>query len=335
MILRGLAQSLSTGRTPESKIIRDTMDIEVLLTPISAASPCGEDLSFSPEFDQIAEMRRADDASLDQGEWVTPLKVADWPGAAQLCQHLLQQRSKDLRLAMWLTEAWALTRGHVGLSQGLQLCAALCERYWTPLHPQADGSDLEERIGNIRWVLQRVEVLASACRPAKDTSASTLLSALDAAQQSHRQLLAWQGVIDGHLGAEEGPGFVAAKEALAQAVHDMTRRAREAGLLAHPAPVGHNTSTNPATQAQDATPSSASMSGPLHSRAQALQQLRDVAAYFRQTEPHSPVTYLADKAVKWGDMPLHEWLRHVIKDDGAMARLQDLLGLDPQTDAPH
>ncbi len=56
------------------------------------------------------------------------------------------------------------------------------------------------------------------------------------------------------------------------------------------------------------------MAGALTSRAQALQQLRLVADYFRRTEPHSPVAYLADKAARWGDMPLHAWLRAVVKE---------------------
>jgi type VI secretion system protein ImpA len=73
-----------------------------------------------------------------------------------------------------------------------------------------------------------------------------------------------------------------------------------------------------------------SAKGPLRSRAQALQQLRDVAAFFRRTEPHSPVAYLAEKAVKWGDMPLHEWLRKVVKDQGAMSHLHELLGVEPE-----
>jgi type VI secretion system protein ImpA len=44
------------------------------------------------------------------------------------------------------------------------------------------------------------------------------------------------------------------------------------------------------------------------SRAQALAQLRLVAGYFREHEPHSPVAYLAERAAQWGEMPLHELL---------------------------
>jgi len=54
------------------------LNIESLLAPISDERPCGEDLTFEPLFDDIKEARRQDDASLDQGEWKTELKVADW-----------------------------------------------------------------------------------------------------------------------------------------------------------------------------------------------------------------------------------------------------------------
>lgn len=64
----------------------------------------------------------------------------------------------------------------------------------------------------------------------------------------------------------------------------------------------------------------------VQNRTQALMQLRLVADFFRRTEPHSPVAYLADKAANWGDMPLHLWLRAVIKDPNAIAGVEELLG---------
>jgi type VI secretion system protein ImpA len=68
----------------------------------------------------------------------------------------------------------------------------------------------------------------------------------------------------------------------------------------------------------------------IQNRAQAVDQLRAVARYFRQTEPHSPVAYLADKAAEWADMPLHLWLESVVKDDGSLAHLRELLGVKPE-----
>ena len=56
--------------------------------------------------------------------------------------------------------------------------------------------------------------------------------------------------------------------------------------------------------------------------------LRQVAVFFRNTEPHSPVAYLADKAAHWGGMPLHAWLRNVVKDNSTLSHIEELLGLE-------
>lgn len=69
-------------------------------------------------------------------------------------------------------------------------------------------------------------------------------------------------------------------------------------------------------------------SGPVRSRQEALKRLSDVAEYFRRTEPHSPVSYLVNRAVKWGQMDLNTWLGEVIKDPGTLGSLQDLLGVN-------
>jgi type VI secretion system protein ImpA len=62
-------------------------------------------------------------------------------------------------------------------------------------------------------------------------------------------------------------------------------------------------------------------------RAAALRQLADVAAFFRRTEPHSPVAYLVQRAVQWGHMPLEAWLKEVINDGSVLAHVRETLGL--------
>lgn len=346
------------------------MNIDELLKPISESAPCGEDLSFSTEFDEIADMRREDDPSLDQGAWVTALKTADWPGARDRCAELLATRSKDLRLAMWWAEASALTDGYSGLQQGITLCAQLCERYWDELYPRVEDGDTEERVGNIGWLIGRLGHLCVAApltqaksgaysllqmqiarsqqaaaernperaaeqsadaltldkfnRALRDTPKDTLRARVAALEGCQAALAVWQAVVDARLGAE-GPSFVSARESLATALHEVQRLAREVGALgaapaaaaAAPAQAGDGGASRPA-------------GGPLRTREQALAQLREVAAFFRATEPHSPVAYLADKAVQWGDMPLHQWLRSVMKDAGALAHIEELLGVEPR-----
>ncbi|KKB65339.1 hypothetical protein WM40_01765 [Robbsia andropogonis] len=72
---------------------------------------------------------------------------------------------------------------------------------------------------------------------------------------------------------------------------------------------------------------SSGMAGPIATRAQAITRLREVAAFFRRTEPHSPAAYMAEKAAIWADMPLHEWLNAVVKDGASLEQLNDLLGV--------
>jgi type VI secretion system protein ImpA len=62
-------------------------------------------------------------------------------------------------------------------------------------------------------------------------------------------------------------------------------------------------------------------------RTDALRRLAAVAAYFRRTEPHSPISYLVQRAIHWADLPLEEWLRHVIHDDTMLESIRETLGL--------
>ena len=64
-----------------------------------------------------------------------------------------------------------------------------------------------------------------------------------------------------------------------------------------------------------------------HSRPDALQRLEAVAAYFRRTEPHSPVAYLVERAVRWAGMPLEEWLREVVKSEDTLGYVKEHLGI--------
>ncbi len=62
-------------------------------------------------------------------------------------------------------------------------------------------------------------------------------------------------------------------------------------------------------------------------RAEALRRLQGVAEFFRRTEPHSPVSYLVQRAARWGEMPLNEWLQEVIKSDDVLGQVRETLGI--------
>lgn len=132
------------------------VDVAALVKPISALMPSGESLRRSTVYDQIKEARREEDASLSQGVWKTDVKRADWDRAAQLCIEALQSRSKDLRIAAWLTEAWLALHGVRGAEQGLRVIEGLCARFWDTLHPPIEDGDLEGRLAPLAWVNEKL-----------------------------------------------------------------------------------------------------------------------------------------------------------------------------------
>ncbi|WP_226911337.1 type VI secretion system protein TssA [Gallaecimonas mangrovi] len=65
----------------------------------------------------------------------------------------------------------------------------------------------------------------------------------------------------------------------------------------------------------------------IHSREQAVKQLARLADFFRQTEPHSPVSYAIEQAIRWSKLTLPELMQELISDDGARAGFCRLTGV--------
>jgi type VI secretion system protein ImpA len=367
-----------------------TIDLAPLIAPLDGASPCGEDLLFSSDFDAIQHARRFDDPSLDQGEWVTEIKEADWSFVIERCSLLLKTRTKDLRLAAWMTEALAMKQGLAGLAQGYTLIAALSERYWDSVHPLPEGEDAEYRLGNVAWLVGRtaqllreapltqssagafsgldweiatnvaqairrdpdradeitrgkpsIEQIEAAKRATPPAFYRTLLTDLKAFEAA---MLAMERELDARAGTS-APSFRQAKDAYEFVFSLAERFARDMGATLAPA-ASQQPNAGPVERAEpsfktapsletsmpshtDAPPVAVAHAGPIQSRADAVAQLRAVARFLRATEPHSPAAYLADKAATWAEMPLHEWLSAVVKDDGSLAHIRELLGVKP------
>jgi len=69
-------------------------------------------------------------------------------------------------------------------------------------------------------------------------------------------------------------------------------------------------------------------SGAIQNRQDALKRLGDIAEFFRKTEPHSPISYVLQRAVKWGNMSLELWLQDVIKDETVIYNIRQTLGFN-------
>jgi type VI secretion system protein ImpA len=126
-----------------------------LLEPIPGPSPGGENLYYSPVFEKIKEARRQEE-EIAQGEWRHDVKKADYPQVIKLATEALTQKSKDLQLAVWLTEAWLNQQGVGGLADGLDLMRGLVGNFWDSLFPELEDGDAEMRATPLEWVGSRL-----------------------------------------------------------------------------------------------------------------------------------------------------------------------------------
>ena len=70
------------------------------------------------------------------------------------------------------------------------------------------------------------------------------------------------------------------------------------------------------------------------SREHALIMLQEIAEFFRRTEPHSPIPYTLEQAVRWGRTPLPQLLEELIPDPGGREHYFRLVGIPPQPRHP-
>jgi type VI secretion system protein ImpA len=75
------------------------------------------------------------------------------------------------------------------------------------------------------------------------------------------------------------------------------------------------------------------VAGPIQTREQAFQRIREVAAFFRQTEPHSVLAWQLEECIKWGRMSLPELLSELIDDSGTRENVFRRVGIPLEDDS--
>lgn len=75
------------------------------------------------------------------------------------------------------------------------------------------------------------------------------------------------------------------------------------------------------------SPDALSTAGQIKTRVDAFRHLNEISDFFRRTEPHSPISYALEKAVKWGDMSLSELMKELIPDSSSLNYYGSLTGV--------
>lgn len=298
--------------------------------------------------DTRSQARSTERAAEAAGEPVT-VPVA-WITVRALAREMLASRSKDLEVAAWLIEALVRTEGFAGLAAGFTLIDGLIDRYWPELH-SVDEDDAEGRlsplaglngIGGEGVLIQPIRMVSllpghaygthalwhtrsggrEAARPGQDflearaqTGSDALRRQAEAARAAHEAFQRMSATLDAFCGSAAPP--LANIRTVLEEVLDVYR-----GLLG----TAWKAEPNPAP-AESPVPPEAAVAAPapkpdgfrpatreIASRDEAFDELLKVAAYFRRTEPHSPISYALETVVRRGRMTLLDLLGELIPD---------------------
>lgn len=358
------------------------IDLDALLQPISADELCGEDFSFSNDFHEIKKAKTHDDPLLDLGDWVSEPKQADWNFVAHKSTELLINKTKDIRLLTWLSEAWGNLYGFEGLAKSLELSHRMLEEFWLKIHPEIEDDDLDQRLGLLQGltnqlitIIKKVPVVNSQPyyslfdyekilheqnnrlkKPDDndDVNGSEDLDRFEQALFNTSKSIQFQNyqhftdvlkhwetlkqVLD-QLMELDAPSFASIDSQL-DTIHKTLKKLYKADAFntSAPAPTSEQAPVDndnneqaqmavPMTQQQHTQSFQPQPQSHLQNREQAMKVLQEIADYFQANEPHSPVSYMLQKTIKWSQMPLHEWLAQVIKNDSPLESVQELLGV--------
>lgn len=358
------------------------VDVAALAAPISTDAPAGVDLrqDFSAHSvyyrlrDARAEARekeRLGDSSEDESDKAVP---PQWRTARDLALSALAERSKDLEIASWLTEALVRLSGMAGLAAGARLITALADAFWDhSLYPLPDEDGIATRTAPVAglngsggdgtlmqplrkqvlfakpdgtpvtyWQYAQSQELETITDPArrKQRLAARVVPLADLAQAARVQggahftalraeakaaLTAWTRMgerLDALAGADAPPTSRVGN--LLQAILDI------AGEYAPPeieeAAAVEGGDELAVTEAQSvALPQQTRPA----TREDMLRELGKIADYFRRTEPHSPLAYTLEEAVRRGRLTWPELLEEVVPDGGARNAILVMLGIRP------
>lgn len=144
---------------------------------------------------------------------------------------------------------------------------------------------------------------------------------INEAIDTYRQISA---LLDEHCGAHDAPPTSNIINILQECIGAINHVAQ------HKFPAdedsGENDGADEAGSAEGAGAAVAA-TGPIKNREDAFKKLIEISEFFRKTEPHSPISYMIQRTVKWGSMSLDDLIRELIPDSSARDFYGSLTGV--------
>ncbi len=102
-------------------------EAQALAQPLSADAPSGTDISYEPEFDEVRG--EIDKLTAMAGE------APNWALVVSAGEELLKEKTKDMRLVIWVAAARMKQGGWEGLAAGIAGVDAVCRAQWDTMFP--------------------------------------------------------------------------------------------------------------------------------------------------------------------------------------------------------
>ena len=335
------------------------MDVPLLLTAVSATSPCGEDMEYDAQFLQL-ERDAKGQPERSMGDSILPAEPPEWRSIQQQSLDLLQ-RSKDLRITHFLLQSTLALQGVAGLAEVLTLIDALLRQYWADLHPRLDADDDNDptvRINaltgltcetNIRLLRESILTRSRTFGPVSlraalnasglqsfadeqlgnqqlnaaflDSDPEQLQATRDALSAARAACEAIEQQVNDQVGSAQGVDLSALKQPLKQALQ-----------LLNQAVPGTDSSSDPEAVSEDnapsvdyaAAPAAPRPSGDIATRDDVLRSLDKILAYYTRHEPSSPLPVLLNRAKNLVHADFAAIVRNLIPD--GMSQFENLRG---------
>lgn len=359
--------------------------LDELLAPVSEDAPAGidlrEDSSSSSEYQVIKDARSAARAAERNSMFDSDNSEADenWRKIIEMAPDLLQNRSKDLELACWYTEALIRRFGYQGLRDGFRLIFGLVEQFWDGLYPMPDEDGLETRVAPLTglngegaegvliapirnvnitqgaepgpfnyWRYQQALEAEKATdeeiksqkiaklgfgnddveRAVVDSSDDFFIDLVDDLADSISLYRETSRLLDEHCGVNDAPPT----SNIINTLEECLGAVRHIGRHKLPSAETDSTEAQVDNNGEPSGASSQQYAGEVKSREDAFRKLIEISVFFRKTEPHSPISYILERAVKWGDLPLEDLIRELIPDNSARDTYGSLTGIKTEDD---
>jgi type VI secretion system protein ImpA len=329
---------------------------EVLLQPITPERPCGENLEDTEllaSFDtyRLFGQSRPLDAPPEPNEKRIPKppESPEWVEIRDKANEALR-KSKDLRLLAHLGTALLRTDGVPGFAATLKVASEWLDAHWKDTYPLVDDDamlrrnalncfadpmavvDRLRRVPLVRsrqhgtFALRDIDIATGLLvpgegdRPVDEQQVSAAFGSMPIAALTDLHESVASGVaslkkIDATMreaaGADATPGF----EQLSTHLSRMGQALR-VQLASHPERSASDAAVDPSTNGGG----EATALGAVRSRQDAIRALDAVAAFFRQTEPSSPVPLFIERAKRLVSKDFLEVLADIAPEAVAQAR---------------